>query len=226
MLFDLLKKKQKKEARPMYLYTEQELAEYEAYIEKSLGHYDHVFHEIASPDIHLDVIIVPPAEGQPYYKLVTMGAGAYRMNVPEKLRDYELEYAEYVIFLPADWKLDSPDENDYWPIRDLKNIGRLALYTDSWLAYGHTVQANEDGSPYAANTGFNSTMLVSVPAADGQRLELTLSSGKKINFYLLLPIYPEELAYKQAHDADALLDLMAGIPDLPVLNIRRQNAAG
>ena len=71
------------------------------------GNYKNVFHEIASPDIHLDVCIVEPTEEDPYYKLVTMGAGAYKMAIPEKWQKYQLDYAEYVIYLPKDWNINS-----------------------------------------------------------------------------------------------------------------------
>ena len=37
---------------PMYLYTEDEIAELDKYIEDSFGSYENVFHEIVSPDIH------------------------------------------------------------------------------------------------------------------------------------------------------------------------------
>lgn len=224
--FDFLKTGNSKSAdRPKYLYTETELNEYEAYVEKSLGHYDQVFHELASPDIHLDVIIIPPTEENPFYKLVTMGAGACPMNLPEPLKGSGLDYAEYVIFLPADWNLSSSDEKDYWPIRDLKNSARLPLYTDSWLGYGHTIQANEDGSPYAENTGFTATLLANAVGCDGKHLSLVLSSGKEICFYLLIPIYPEELDYKMKNGADALLDLLLEIPGFPVTDTHRENAA-
>ena len=224
-LLDFLKNKgSKNSGTPMYLYTEKELSEYEAYVEKSLGQYDQVFHELASPDIHLDVIMIPPTEENPFYKLVTMGAGACKMNIPAPLKNFGLEYAEYVIFLPAEWNLESSDEKDYWPIRDLKNTARLPLYTDSWLGYGHTLQANEDGSPYAENTGFTATMLANAVSIDGSQMSLSLSSGKKICFYLLIPIYPEELEYKMANDADALLDLLLAIPGFPVTDIHRWNA--
>ena len=77
-----------------------------------------VFHELVSPDIHVDICIVPPAEERDYYTLVTMGMGAHRMNVPEELAEYKLERAELAIALPADWKLDQEsmkDEQWYWP---------------------------------------------------------------------------------------------------------------
>ena len=76
-LFDKFKKKTKTEteAVPLYLYSEQELDEYEAFIQKNFGQYDKVMHEIVSPDLHLEIIMVPPTDENPFYKMVTMGMG-------------------------------------------------------------------------------------------------------------------------------------------------------
>ena len=52
------------------------MEQYESYIEEQFGPYTEVFHELVSPDIHLDIIIVPPTDKNPYYKLITMGMGA------------------------------------------------------------------------------------------------------------------------------------------------------
>ena len=37
-----------------------------------------------------------------------------------------------------------------------------------------------------------------------------LPDGGEVNFYQVLPLYRNELEYKLRHDADALLDRMAG----------------
>ena len=110
-LFDRFKKKKVavENAEDMYLYTEQEIGEYECYIQENFGEYKEVLHEIISPDIHLDIILVPPTDEDPYYKLVTMGMGAYTMNVPEELKDKDLEYAEMVLYLPKSWNIKSTD---------------------------------------------------------------------------------------------------------------------
>ena len=107
------------ESYPQFFYTERELNKVSAFIEQQYGAYDEVMHELVSLDIHLDVALVPPTDEQPYYKLVTMGAGAYKMNVPREYKPYKLERAEYVIFLPKDWDIKSNKEEDYWPIRML-----------------------------------------------------------------------------------------------------------
>lgn len=97
----------KKEVIPQYYYSEKELNKVSDYIEQQYGESDLVGHEVVSPDIHCDIVIVPPTEDRPYYTLVTMGAGAYKMNVPNEWRSYVCDRAEYVIFLPNDWNLES-----------------------------------------------------------------------------------------------------------------------
>ena len=94
------------------VYTEEEMEAVERHIEQYFGEVENVFHELVSPDIHVDICMVPPTEERDYYTLVTMGMGAHRMNVPEELAEYKLERAELAIALPADWKLDQESMKD------------------------------------------------------------------------------------------------------------------
>lgn len=227
-LFDKFKKKSNKKltmygTEDMFLYTEKEIDEYECYIQENFGEYKEVLHEIISPDIHLDIIVVPPTDEDPYYKLITMGVGAYAMNIPENLRGEELEHMELVLYLPKTWDIKSSDEKDYWPIRYLKILGRLPINMDTWLGFGHTIHGNEDMTPFAENTELNSFVLLTACNLMYERLDLTLSSGKKINFYQMFPLYQEELDYKLENGLDALLDLFDDEDILPVLNIKRHN---
>ena len=227
-LFDSFKKsKVKDESKPdmpEYLYTEEEIEELDSFISERIGEYQYVFHEMASPDIHLDVCIVEPGADEPYYKLVTMGAGAYRMRIPDAYEEYRLEHAEYIINLPKDWNINSGEEEHYWPIRLLKDTARLPIWNDTWLFYGHTMQHDADGSPYASNTKFNSAVLNFGENNKGD-VRLIMSSGKVINFYEIIPLYPEELQFKRENDADTLFTLFKqkGI-SCKVLDINRKNA--
>lgn len=221
-LFDKFKKK-KSVTDSMYLYTEEELNQYESYIMEQFGEYQEVFHEIVSPDIHLDVIIIPPTESDNYYKLITMGMGAYKMNVPSELREYNLERAELVLYLPPTWDIKSSKEEDYWPIRQLKALARLPIQCDTWLGYGHTVSSDEENNPYAEGTEFCSMMLLTALNQYYEKLDFSLKTKGKINFYQLFPLYKEELDYKMATDANALLDLFDDEDIMPIINTKRKN---
>ncbi|WP_296879946.1 suppressor of fused domain protein [Thomasclavelia sp.] len=215
----------KKQESNMYLYTEKELDLYEKYIEEQFGDYNEVFHEIVSPDIHLDIIIIPPTASNNYYKLITMGMGAYKMNVPKEFKQYELERAELVLYLPPTWNIKSNREEDYWPIRQLKVLARLPIQYDTWLGYGHTVSSDQENSFYASNTKFCSMMLLNALNKDYDQLDFKMETKGKINFYQLFPLYKEELDLKQNSDANTLLDLFDDEDIVPIVNIDRKNYA-
>lgn len=193
------------------VYTEEEMEAVEGHIEQYFGKFKNVFHELVSPDIHVDICVVPPSEERDYCTLVTMGMGAHRMNVPEELAEYKLERAELAIALPADWKLDQAsmkDEKWYWPIRLLKSLARLPIASDTWLGFGHTMDNEED---FAKDTKLCAAILTGPQDTEDGSEVCILPSGEEVNFYQVIPLYRDELEYKLAHDADALLGKMNGI---------------
>ena len=193
------------------VYTEEEMEAVEGHIDQYFGNVENVFHELVSPDIHVDICVVPPSEERDYYTLVTMGMGAHRMNVPEELAEYKLERAELAIALPADWKLDQEsmkDEKWYWPIRLLKSLARLPIASDTWLGFGHTMDNEED---FAKDTKLCAAILTGPQDTEDGSEVCILPSGEEVNFYQVIPLYRDELEYKLAHDADALLGKMNGI---------------
>ena len=215
-LFDKLKKNS-------LLYTEQEMEEYESYIEKNFGKIEGIIHELVSPDIHIDIIVIAPTEKDNYYKLITMGMGAYKMNIPKELKDYELSRAELILYLPPTWDINSNKEEDYWPIRYLKTLARLPLQSNSWLGTGHTISSDEKNSPFASNTKFCSILLLNATNLKDEELELTLKTRKTINFYQLFPLYLEEMQYKFDFGTTKLLGLFSEKDLFPIVNIERKN---
>ena len=193
------------------VYTEEEMEAVERHIQQYFGKFENVFHELSSPDIHVDICVVPPSEKRDYYTLVTMGMGAHRMNVPEELAEYKLERAELAIALPGNWKLKREslkNERWYWPIRLLKTLARLPIASDTWLGFGHTMDHEED---FAKDTKLCAAILTGPQGTEEGSEVCTLPGGEEVNFYQVIPLYRDELEYKLAHDADALLDKMNGI---------------
>ena len=193
------------------VYSEEEMETIEGHIQQYFGEFETVFHELSSPDIHVDICVVPPSSERNYYTLVTMGMGAHKMNVPEELAEYKLERAELAIALPKGWKLkqeDMRDERWYWPIRLLKTLARLPIASDTWLGFGHTMDHEED---FAKDTKLCAAILTGPQGTEEGSEVCTLPGGEEVNFYQVIPLYRDELEYKLAHDADALLDKMNGI---------------
>ena len=200
------------------MYEEEELDALEAHIDKFFGHSDHVFHEIASPDIHVDIFIVEPTAERNYYTLVTSGMGAHRMNVPKELAEYKLERAEIVVYLPADWNISDHEEKNYWPLRWLKILARLPLEEDSWLGWGHSVP---NGKPFAENTQLSSVLLINPENVEEGAAVCLLPNGEEVNFYQMIPLYEEEVNFKIQNGAETLLGKMGEIS--AVVDIHRLN---
>ena len=192
------------------LYSEKEEKEISEYIEKHFGAFDDVLHEIASPDVHLDIAMIPASEDRNYITLCTIGAGACPMHIDEDTRvQYALpERAEYVLFLPPDWKIDNEslkDERYYWPFRVLKDTARLPIWTESWLGYGHTVSP-EEGKLLTESMPYDSVLLTfPVPEFDIMQYA-DLSSGKSVCFFQIHPLTPDELEYKTEYGTSDLLE--------------------
>ena len=49
------------------VYTEEEMEAVEGHIQQYFGKFENVFHELSSPDIHVDICVVPPSEERDYY---------------------------------------------------------------------------------------------------------------------------------------------------------------
>ena len=202
------------------VYSEDEMSAIEQHIQSTFGAFDQVLHELDSPDIHVDICVVPPSERRNYYTLVTMGMGAHRMNVPKELAEYKLERAELAIALPPDWKLDKDSMQEqrwYWPVGLLKVLARLPISNDTWLGFGHTMDKQ---SPFAEDTKLTAAILTGPQGVEEGGEGCILPGGEEINFYQVLPLYQEEMEYKLKHDADALLERLAAVsfvvcPDRP-----------
>ena len=196
---------------PAECYTQEELEAVEAHIQAHFGPFGNVFHELVSPDIHVDICVIPPSEDRDYYTLVTMGMGAHRMNVPEELAEHRLERAELAIALPPDWRLDEEamkEERWYWPVGLLKVLARLPIDNDTWLGWGHTTDKQ---SPFWENTDLCAAMLISPQGAEEGAEACTLPGGEEVNFYQVIPLYRDEVEYKQARSAEDLLEKMADV---------------
>lgn len=201
------------------MYSEKEMDALENHISTYFGDFENVFHEVASPDIHVDIYIIPPTPERNYYTLITGGMGAHIMNVPPELRKKKLDRAEIVVCLPPDWEIESSKEASYWPLRWLKILARLPGNENSWLGWGHTIP---NGQPFADNTQLSGVILIDPQGVPEEAFSFPLPNGSRVNFYQMLPIYEEEMAFKLQQSAESLLERFT--PEmLQVVDLQREN---
>jgi ribosomal protein S27E len=194
------------------------------HIETHLGPIDSVFHEIISDLVHLDVYVVKPTAERPWVTFITSGMSSLPMTVPEGRE--EMRFAELIITLPEDWPLEQSvweDENHYWPVRWLKTLARLPHEYETWLGFCHTVPNGDPPESLAESTDFCGFILLPPLSAPEGFRELQAGDEKTIHFYSIVPLYPEEMEFKVARGADALLERFEKYEIGDVVDLRRRN---
>lgn len=179
-----------------------------------------VLHEIESEIIHSDIYIIKPNDDREYNLLLTCGLSALPMTVPEN--EEHLKFAELTMLLPKDWKLnqeDFEDENNYWPIRLLKQLSIFPHLNETWLAYGHTVPLDDS---FKVDHNFNSVLIV-----ESIRLHEDFTyietEEKEIYIYSVIPIYIEEREYIIEYGTNKFLELFDKYDIDEIIDINRKN---
>ena len=193
--------------------TPRQRAAIEAHVARHLAPATHVFHEIRSEIVHLDLHVVPPATEHPFWFVFTTGMSALAMNGPHS------RHAELSWMLPDHWQMDrrrwAREPQWFWPIRELFDLARYPHRHRTWLGAGHTIGSHPPRT-YDASTRFGAMLILPCSIADHP-----IQGDVETELLALFPLHADELAYKQARGLFPLLDQMdrAGV-DL-VLDLER-----
>lgn len=221
------------------------------HVENHFGPIKDIFYEFISEEFTVDILCIPADKDRPYHTIVTLGLSSIAMNIPEKLSSFR--YAELLIYLPQDWPLDiqvwEKDDSYYWPIRTLKRLSNIPYKFDSWIWMGHTIPNGEPPTHFAQNTQLCCSLLCSlgdlgvfnkhakkfstdtnlIEQNDYQWVEaareLKINEEKSVHFWMVVPIYEEEMNFKLSQGYDALIDELIDCGISPILDIKRPNAA-
>ncbi len=201
------------------------LEDIERHLERFVGPVETVLHELVPDRVHLDLLMVPPAKDRPYHVIVTSGMSDLAMNVPEDMAEFAR--AELMIELPGDWPISQEafqDENNYWPLRWLKQVGRLPHDFGTWVGWGHSIP-NGDPAETIADTRFTGVCLAPPYWLDAEFFQLKSSSGDTVCFYDLVPVYAEEMQLKLDEGFGALEERFERDDIGFVLDVDRRNVA-
>jgi hypothetical protein len=200
------------------------LEQISAHIEAHLGPIETVFHEIVSDTVHIDVHFVKPTDEFPFVRLVTSGMSDLPMSTPGE--SGAPRYAELLMTLPGDWKLDQESfktESWYWPVRLIKGLARLPHKYKTWLGWGHTVPNGDPAQPYAEDTKLSGAIILSSVSVPEEFHRLRIDEAKEITFFCVVPLYEEEMHLKLRSGADALLERLDEASITDVVDPRRRN---
>jgi hypothetical protein len=203
---------------------EQTIEAVTTHVERHVGKPAHVFHELISDLVHVDVHVVEPTPERNYSTLVTSGMSDRPMSAPEEYP--ELRHAELVVCLPPAWPLNErafQDERNYWPVRWLKILARLPHEYGTWLYASHTVPNGDPPEPFADNTELCCALLLKPVLFGDDFLTLEVNPAKTIHFLSLVPLYREEMDFKLRNGLDPLLERLGEACVTELLDIKRKN---
>lgn len=175
------------------------------HVERHLGRCERVWHQLASPWVHIDIHVVEPTGARPWLTLVTSGMSERPMAAPEP----DLQFAELVIALPPDWPVEHREEfaseANYWPLRLLQDLAILPHRYGTWLGVGHTVPNGDPPEPYAEGTALCGALLL-LPVLTPAAFNKIVVGEREITFLGVYPLLAGEMQLKLDQGAQALVD--------------------
>lgn len=197
-------------------YTDNDRKELLSIIEDCFGKNSCILHEILSDNNQIDIAVIPPTNELNFYKLFTIGMGSKEMNIPSEFKKKHLERAEVCMFISPECAVHIKHIEQHWTVNFLKTITNMPFEQNTWIGHGHSVQFAD----FNAYGGFNGALLISLQS---EEKAIVTDSQKRVNFYLTIPLYTEEINYKNDRGCNAILDLFDNNAITPVVDFNRKN---
>jgi hypothetical protein len=139
--------------------------------------------------------------------LMTNGLSEYRMKVHEKHAGEE--FAELFVLLPSYWKLDEPENPRMnWIFDWLTKLKNHVIEKDTWIGNGHTFSAGKDMKSISP-TMLQNHFILSDPLELVNELAPVQVGDKTVYFLSLIPIFADEMDYKQGKGTQKLFSKFA-----------------
>lgn len=143
----------------------------------------------------LPLLLIEPETISRVSILVTNGLSSYRMPVPEKLDGRE--FNELFFCLPSYWELDDLDNpNMNWVFPWIQRLAKFVVDKKTWFGPGHTMPCGSDMQSLSPLMRQNHFFLTE-PLLLKDELSPLKIGDKTVHFLGILPIFPDEMDYKQ-----------------------------
>ncbi|WP_427042956.1 suppressor of fused domain protein [Fusobacterium sp. SB021] len=167
-------------------YTENERIEIIKFIEENFGKVEEIY-EIGYDNYYLDVAQINPTKEKPYYTIITLGMGEYKMY--NQNNENFSSFAELMISFPSDWNFD--DKNYTWAIDELIQLTYIPFTYFFAYEWGHLENNFE---PFSSNTKLSAVTLL-YPEMKKENSGLLKLENRNLQFYQIVPLYDEECTF-------------------------------
>jgi len=194
-------------------YTENERIEIIKFIEENFGKVEEIY-EIGYDNYYLDVAQINPTKEKPYYTIITLGMGEYKMY--NQNNENFSSFAELMISLPPDWNFD--DKNYTWAIDELIQLTYIPFTYFFAYEWGHLENNFE---PFSSNTKLSAVTLL-YPEMKKENSGLLKLENRNLQFYQIVPLYDEEYTFALKNGMKNLLLLDVEKKISSVVNMNRE----
>ncbi len=152
------------------------------------------------------------SRGKQVTLIMTNGLSNKEMNVPEVAK--ERKHIELFFALPSYWEweeIDNPNRN--WIFTWIQKLAKHLNTNETWFGYGHSfsnkIKDNDVSDYQPLSPIMRQQHLILIDPIDldyeVQKLEI---DGKEVYFLAIVPLYSDELDYKQGNSTRKLVKKM------------------
>lgn len=156
---------------------------------------EHRVSEIPTLEGEMPLLALDLELNTPVTVIMTNGLSDYKMPVPEKV--IGREFNEIYFCLPSYWEweeLENPRMN--WIFPWIQRLAKYVVDKQTWFGAGHTLPCGKEMQELSETMRQNHFFL-SDPLLLEQQLEPIDVEGKTIYMLAIIPIFPDEMDYKQ-----------------------------
>ena len=155
----------------------------------------HRVHELETAEGDIPLLMLDLELKTPVTVLLTNGLSDYKMAVPEKMEGFE--YNELFFCLPSYWEWeDRSNPSMSWVFDWIQKLAKYVVEKETWFGHGHTLPTNKDMDPLSPTMKQNHLILLN-PILLQEELSEIKVGDKTVHFLAIVPIFPDEMDYKQ-----------------------------
>lgn len=156
---------------------------------------EHRVSEFLVNDGEIPLLILDLELKSPVTILMTNGLSNYKMPVPDKLLGHE--FNELFFCLPSYWEWDDLDNSRMnWVFSWIQRLAKYVVEKETWFGHGHTLPCGKEMKSLS-DTMHQNHFFLSEPMLLEQELAPLEIGEKTIYFLSIIPIFPDEMDYKQ-----------------------------
>lgn len=157
---------------------------------------EHRVAELSILEGEIPLLVLELESSSPVTLIMTNGLSDYSMPVPEKYKGRENN--ELYFCLPSywDWQaLDNPSMNWIYPW--IRKMAKHVVDKATWFGHGHTIPTGKELLPLSESMKQDHFILLDPILLENELAPLQLIE-KRIHFLAIVPIFKDEMEYKQA----------------------------